>query len=641
MKFPRLVFSAALLAWPLAAAPSLPSLFGDHMMVQRGRPVPVWGWADPGEKISVTLGAATAATVAAPDGRWRVDLPAQQPGGPLTLTVAGKTTLRFRDVLAGEVWVASGQSNMAFPMSRAVTAAEDLPAAADAEIRLFTVPRASALQPLDRFPGAWQLASPESARDFSAVAYYFARELHRRLGVPVGIIHNSWSGSIADEWTDPASLKSDPDFAPILERWRAALPQASGYVEKPFEFDLEFDRFEFVPRPGAAQPPALLAGFPNGKFRSELGAAWSYTWDSAPQTGFEIAPGGSTARLSGRLFTTDTALLRFSSAAPADLGAYSALRFRHRGSGAFRLALLAGERRYTAPVIQPRAEWTEAVLPFDTLRSFGAGGRQPFAPRAVTGLAIEPGSGRDAERVPSGLYHAMLCPLVPYGIRGVVWYQGEGNSGRAFQYRKLLPAMIRGWRQAWGQGDFPFVIVQLPYYRQRPVNPSGGGWAELREAQLMTFRNVPKTGLVVTIDTGDAGDPHPRDKRPVGTRVALWAEGDVYGKGGIYSGPLFDSASIEGAGVRVRFHHTGTGLTGLDGGALRGFAIAGEDRKFVWAGASVEGETVVVSSPQIPKPVAVRYAWSDNPDCNLGNREGLPASPFRTDDWPGLTFAAR
>jgi sialate O-acetylesterase len=299
-----------------------------------------------------------------------------------------------------------------------------------------------------------------------------------------------------------------------------------------------------------------------------------------------------------------------------------------------------GTGRYSAAPIEPGPEWTQTTLAFADLRGGAPAGRGPVDAAAVTGVAIEPASARPFYQAPSGLYHAMLCPLMPYGIRGAIWYQGEGNSGRAWQYRKLLPAMIAGWRKAWGQGDFPFLIVQLPFYRQRRAEPSEGEWAELREAQLMTHRRVPVTGLAVTIDTGDAGDPHPRDKRPAGERLARWALGDVYGRGGLYGSPLFETAAFEGARVRIRFRFA-EGLRAAGGGAVRGFAVAGEDRKFVWADAVVEGETVVVSSPQVARPAAVRYAWADNPDCNLVNAAGLPASPFRTDDWPGRTTEKR
>jgi sialate O-acetylesterase len=243
-------------------------------------------------------------------------------------------------------------------------------------------------------------------------------------------------------------------------------------------------------------------------------------------------------------------------------------------------------------------------------------------------------------RPPSGLFNGMISPLLPYALRGVLWYQGEGNAGRAHQYRRLLPTLIQSWRNAWQQDDFPFLFVQLPNFGERSAAPSESEWAELREAQLRTLA-VPGTGMAVTIDVGEAGNVHPRNKRPVGQRLARWALGDVYHVEQLYSGPIFESAKTTGSRMRVRFKHAGGGLAALDGPPLRGFAVAGADRKFFWASAKVEGEWVVVESSDVPSPVAVRYAWGANPDCNLGNREGLPASPFRTDDWPGLTDKSR
>jgi sialate O-acetylesterase len=234
----------------------------------------------------------------------------------------------------------------------------------------------------------------------------------------------------------------------------------------------------------------------------------------------------------------------------------------------------------------------------------------------------------------------MVAPLVPYAIRGAIWYQGEGNAGRAYQYESLLPAMIQGWRRAWRQGDFPFLLVQLPNYRARRQQPAESDWAELREAQLKTLQ-LPNTGMAVTIDLGEADDVHPRDKRLVGERLARWALGPIYGVEPVYSGPVYKSMHAEGSNIRIQFKHIGSGLTSLDNQPLRGFAVAGEDRRFVWADARIDGGTVVVSSREVKTPVAVRYAWADNPDCNLGNLERLPASPFRTDEWPGVTHEQR
>ncbi len=595
-------------------------MFSDHAVFQRERPIPVWGWADPGERVQVSFGGTRGEATADSAGRWRIDLPARGAGGPSTLTVTGRHTVLVRDVLVGEVWIASGQSNMAFALSGATTASADIPNAADDGLRLLTVPQATSLKPLEQFPARWAAATPDTVRGFSAVAYYFARELRQKLGVPVGLIHTSWPGTQAEEWTDPASLRSDGDFRPIPSRWDAVAAETYGLEERPLGFDLVFRDFRWN------------KGAP-------VDGQWTYTWDAARLTAFERA--GSTAKLSGQLRAGDSSQLKLEfGTRPGDFSRYTGLRFRLAGRGLFKIHVLQPTitdwDNYATQVIEATPEEREIEIPFSALRQAGWGVKHAFTPQALTAIVIEPQLGKAPARPPSGLYNAMISPLVPYAIRGAIWYQGEGNSGRSAQYRKLLPAMIRGWRAAWGEGDFPFLIVQLPNYRERKPEPGESGWAELREAQLKTLE-LPATGLAVTIDLGEAADVHPHNKRPVGERLARWALGTTYGLPGVYSGPIYRDMVAEGSRIRIRFRERGGSLASLDGGPLRGFAIAGEDRRFVPAGAVIDGGTVLVHSDSVPHPVAVRYAWADNPDCNLGNANGLPASPFRTDSWPGIT----
>jgi sialate O-acetylesterase len=321
---------------------------------------------------------------------------------------------------------------------------------------------------------------------------------------------------------------------------------------------------------------------------------------------------------------------------PANLTGFEAIRLRVSGKGSFQLRALqpgiTDTDDYSSEAIAASAPWREITVPLETLKQAGWGRKMPFTADAVSALVLEPLLGKDGARPPGGLFNAMIRPLVPYAIQGAIWYQGEGNANRGRQYRTLLPALIQSWRSAWNQGDFPFLLVQLPNFRSRSPQPQESGWAELREAQAMTLR-VANTGLAVTIDVGEAEDVHPSHKRPVGERLARWALGTTYGRAGEYSGPLFASMQLEGADARIRFSHTGSGLAATDHLPLRGFALAGADRKFAWASAEIVGDTVVVRHPEIHHPVAVRYAWADNPDGNLGNREGLPAAPFRTDDW--------
>jgi sialate O-acetylesterase len=626
--------SAVLLvaALPLFADPRLAALFSDHMVLQQGRALPVWGVADPGEEITVGLNGAVRQARAGPDGRFRVDLPAQEAGGPFTLTVDGKSSVRVRDVLVGEVWVASGQSNMTLPLARASGA--DAAAALHPRIRLFTVPKATSLAPVASLAASWQPCTPERAGPFSAVAYYFGRRLHEKLGVPIGLIHTSWPGSLGEEWTPLAALQGDPRLASIVDGWQQRAAAWVGGDENPLRADLRLGAIELI-APGRSHPVPVTPASAEA-----AGARWRFTWEGAPQMSFEWQGGlEPTARLHGELRARDSARLGLdleADGSPADISRFDAIRLRVAGEGSFRLHTIqpsiSDGDDYGSDVVVASPEWRDVTIPIASLNQAGWGRQTPFTAHAVSALVIEPLLGENGARPPGGLYNAMVAPLVPYAIQGAIWYQGEGNAGRARQYRALLPTLIRSWRAAWGQGDLPFLIVQLPNYRSRSTQPQESAWAELREAQAMALQ-VPDTGLAVTIDVGEAEDVHPANKRPVGERLARWALGTVYGLPGEYSGPLFESMEVEGAATRVRFRHIGTGLITTDHRPLRGFAIAGADRRFVWARAEIEGDTVVVHHPDLARPVAVRYAWADNPDGNLGNREGLPAAPFRTDDW--------
>jgi len=429
-------------------------------------------------------------------------------GGPFQMTVTGKNTIVLNNILVGEVWVASGQSNMEWPVALSNNAEQEIVSANYPQIRLFVVPKAVSGYPRkDLSGGAWQPCTPEAVRDFSAVAYFFARELHRALKVPVGVIMAAWGGTPAESWTSKPTLLSIPSLRYLVENWRNA--------ERNYPQALE-------------------------NYRQRL------------------------------------------------------------------------------------AEWERAVE-----QARAEGKPEPKKPDF-------PQDPRRNLWKPSGLFNAMIAPIVPYAIQGAIWYQGESNVGRAYEYRTLFPAMIRDWREVWGQGDFPFLFVQLANFMPTRPEPGESAWAELRQAQLLTL-SLPKTGMAVAIDIGDANDIHPRNKQDAGKRLALNALAIAYGEKVVYSGPIYARMKREGNAVRLYFQHVDGGLTTPNGEPLKGFAIAGADRKFVWAEARIEGSMVVVHSSQVPQPVAVRYGWADNPVCNLYNKVGLPASPFRTDDWPGVT----
>jgi len=504
-----LILSAAAAA-QLDAAVRLPSVFSEHMVLQREQPIPVWGWADAGESVEVTLGSAKTAAVADAGGRWSVKLPALPAGGPHILKVAGTNVLTISDVLIGEVWLCSGQSNMNMPIDWGIfgkwgspESNKALAAIDDPQLRMFLVDKQVATQPAADVGGQWKVAKGNDVLKWSAAAYFFGVELRRELGVPVGLLKSAVGGTPVESWMGrSALLEAVPEMANSIAQW-----------------------------------DKRVAGFDEEAFQREL-QAW-----------------------------------------------------------------------------QAESEKAKAE------------GRQPARrPAAVTQNAW----------MPCSLFNGMIAPLAPYAMRGVIWYQGESNARNAAAYRRTFPALIRSWRKAWGQGDFPFLFVQLANFHQQPAQPVESQWAELREAQTMALA-VPNTAMAVAIDIGEADDIHPKNKQDVGRRLALGALKLAYGRDIVHSGPIYKSMTTENGAIRLRFGHVGSGLIAKDGGVLKGFAVAGEDRRFVWAEAHIDGDSVVVSSRQVARPVAVRYGWADNPDCNLYNREGLPASPFRTDDWPRPT----
>ena len=637
---------------PSGADPLLPHLLADHMVLQQDRPIHIWGKADPEEQITITLADKTVSVLPDASGNWSVRLPAMHAGGPFTIVVRGNKTIFIKDVMIGEVWVASGQSNMTFALSDSVGAAEEIPKADYPQIRLFVVPKKIALEAQsDTLPAAWEICSPETAKTFSAVAYYFARDLRRKLNVPIGIIESAWPGTMIEEWIDSKTLQETPALKSIADQWDGSSPAKAAEAIGRRSFNLQFDDFELIRDPSS--PGTLFSNFDDGTSRNTMGGEWSYSWQDAPKTSFDlVAPGrggaGFAATVAGKMDASDgsrlTAHFKADHSA-ADLSSYAGIRFWVRGDGSFRVRTLqptiTDVDDYGTPLFQASSDWKPVVILFRDLRQEGWGVTEDFTVQSLTGFAIESFPGSDyPPRPPSGLYGGMITPLEPYSLRGVIWYQGESNALEAYQYRKLLPALIESWRGSWNQGDFPFLIVQLPNHGAIPEKPSESAWAELREAQFLTTKQIPNTEIAVTIDIGDPKNVHPHRKAEVGQRLALLALGTTYKKPIVYSGPLYQSMTVERNKIRIRFKNTGSGMEARGGGPLIGFAIAGADQDFRSAQAAIDGVSVVVSSPEVPKPVAVRYAWGDSPRCNLFNKDGLPASPFRTDSWPGITLKA-
>jgi sialate O-acetylesterase len=483
------------------------------MILQRDAEVAIWGWADPGEQLSLTIGPHKRETATGADGRWNVSLPATPAGGPYSLVVQGKKTIVFKDVLFGEVWVASGQSNMTYALSGATGAAEEIPKAKYDEIRFFTVPKKIALTPQeDTDPAAWEICSPDTAKAFSAVAYFFARDLHRALGVPVGIVLSAWPGTAAEEWTDPESLRREAVLQPIVQRWDASAENVKAFAMRPAEIALEFDDFELLSEPGDARGASSFSNFDDGSSRTGTGGVWTYNWSDAKSTAFDlVSPGrggqGYAARIAGNIDGTSSSnwQARLSSDdEPVDMSAFAGIRFWVRGSGSFQFQTLqltiSDWDTYSTELFQATPEWRQITIWFKDLKQAGWGVAAPFTPKALTGFVISSMAAvGDPDRPPSGLYEGMIVPLQRYNIRGAIWYQGEGNTWRAQQYQTLLPALIQSWRKGWGAGNFPFLIVQLPNHGTSP-ELGDSIWAELREAQLLTAKAVPNAGLAVTID---------------------------------------------------------------------------------------------------------------------------------------------
>ncbi|WP_437191643.1 sialate O-acetylesterase [Planctomicrobium sp. SH527] len=490
----------------------LPSIFGSGMVLQRDMAVPVWGWADAGEPVTVQFRDQTVSTQADDKGNWSVKLKPLALGEATALTVKGKNTVTYDNVLVGEVWVCSGQSNMQWSVNAALDPDLERKTANYPQIRLFQVPNVTATEPQKDVKAQWVVCSPQTVGNHTAVGYFFGRELHQILGVPVGVVQTAWGGTRAEAWTSPEMMAKTKELQPIIEGWN-----------------------ELVDSPKAAE---LLKNY-----EAAL-AKWTVNAEAARKAG-KTPP-----------------------------------------------------NRPAMPEVQ-----------------------------------------RNSRHHPSTLYNAMVSPLVPFAIRGAIWYQGESNASRAYQYRTLMPALIQSWRDVWGQGDFPFYQVQLANFRAVQANPVESDWAELREAQDLAKKALPNVDAVCITDIGAALDIHPKDKQNVGKRLARLALVDLYGmKDIVRQGPTFKSVSFEGNKAIVKFDTHGSALTSYYKDPLVGFALAGEDRKWSWATGKVVGaDTVEVTVKGLDKPVAVRYNWADNPQGNLYSESYLPAYPFRTDDWAGIT----
>ncbi len=642
------------------------AIFSDHMVLQRDIPIPVWGQAAPGQRVSVELAGHTRSASADANGRWLVQLPPLAAGGPLEMRIEGTNSLLLRDVMVGEVWLCSGQSNMEFPLALAQDVQEVIAAARNPQIRFFNVSHSAKLEPQQDTKGAWSRCVPETASNFSAVGYFFGRELSRKLNLPVGLINSSWGGTRAESWTPRAALLADDFYKQMVREYEnelrhpstASLKLRAQYQQWKQKHSCIKDTCNEGEAWGWAKPEMSTddwqemdlprnwqsAGHKYSGifwFRKtvEIPTAWAGhnlqlnlgALDKYDVTYFNGVPVGSLSMEQ----RPDAWCLPREYVVPGQLvrpgrNVIAVRVFSNHSEGGF---ISKPDQMNLMLVDELGAAASSAPLDLAGLwrykieRNFGLIKPPPAAPEP-------PGEGNPNS--PYMLFNNMIYPLLPYAIRGVIWYQGESNSNLARQYRRLFPLLIGSWRAAWRQGDFPFLFVQLASFMPAQNEPGESQSAELREAQSLALA-LPNTGMAVAIDIGQADDIHPRNKKDVGLRLALPALAQVYGfKDLVYSGPLYRSQQIKEDTIHLEFNHVGAGLNSR-GGKLRGFAIAGADRQFVWADARIVGDSVVVSSSRVPRPVAVRYCWADNPNGNLYNSAGLPAAPFRSDVWPGIT----
>ena len=633
--------SAGTQAGPL---PLISPIFGDNMVLQRDKPDSIWGWADPGQSVKVEIAEKSASAVAGPDRRWQVKIQPPAVGGPYTLKVTGSQTIELHNVMVGDVWLCSGQSNMQFALQQALNGPEDVKAANNPDIRDFTVSQHAAYHHADIPGGSWRMVSPETAGRVSAVAYYFARRVQQELHIPIGLVIAAVGGTPAESWTSAAALRKLKDFdVPLAELQRVTDtggPEYGNYVmhwydtydtgtkEKWFAPDFDSSGWKAVDVPG---------GFADLGVPDTPTVVWFRKEIELP----DPMPTGRNMVLLGIIEKMDTVYINGREVGGSAWVENPRAYFVPPG------VLKSGKNTIVIRVFktQPnggfmsKAEGLHLVLADKTDVSLAGKWQAKVAVDARPPHPLPIGY-QNWPVMPSVLYEGMVAPLVPLSITGTIWYQGEENSERGYEYRKVLPAMIADWRSAFGQGNFPFYLVSLPAYKQRSATPTDDSWAETRESQAITAATVPNTCLAVTIDTGDADNIHPKEKAPVGDRLARCALANNYGKKIRFQGPTLNSVDRRSASIVLHFSHADGGLV-AKGDKLAEFSIAGKDRKWVWADARIVGDTIVVSSPSVPNPKEVRYAWQSNPAATLFNGEGLPAAPFRTDKWPGITEGQR
>jgi sialate O-acetylesterase len=621
----------------------LPKLISDGMVLQRDTKLKVWGWAEKGENISVNFINNTYKTTADAEGDWSVTLPELKAGGPYTMQIKGSNEITINNILIGDVWLCSGQSNMEHTVgSFSWVYKKEIANSTNNYIREFHVPpQFDFNEPQKDFQsGSWKEANPENVLDFSAVAYFFGKEIYDKYKVPIGLINSSLGGSPIESWISEEALKSFPAYYNEARIFRDSLlikeiqesdsRRIGAWYNLSTVIDKEYkNREDILTSPTFDTSDWLTMTIPGYWADTKIGPINGVLWFRKTVNIPKSMVGEKAKILLGRIVDADSVFIN--------------------GKYVGNTTYLYPRRRYDIP---PNVlKEGENIVVIRVINNTGIGGFVLDKPYEIDtdkdtvdlkgdwifkvgDIMPSLASQTFIRWKPLGLYNAMIAPLLNYKIRGAVWYQGESNADRPIEYRKLFPAMINDWREKWGEGNFPFLFVQLPNFMEAKSEPSESNWALLREAQLMTL-SLPETGMAVTIDIGEWNDIHPVDKKDVGNRLALAAEKIAYGENNIVcSGPIYKSMKVKVNKIILTFDYVGSGLMAKGGGSLKYFSIAGKDKKFIWAKAKIENNKVVVWSDKLTNPVAVRYAWADNPDgANLYNKEGLPASPFRTDDF--------
>jgi sialate O-acetylesterase len=654
----------------------LPAIISSHMVLAAVGKSPIWGQADPGEEVIVTFAGQTSKAKAGADGKWMVALNLKDSGpGPFEMAVEGKNKLRISDVVVGEVWLASGQSNMEWTLNGTTDAEREIAQSANPLLRQFLVKKNATREPLDNTEGEWVAVSPQTAGGFCAVGYYFAKKLQNQLKVPVGLVHASWGATPSEAWTSVEAIDTVPHLKAARERLWTTIndyqTNRSAFVANLGTWIRE-NRREDRPVPDAAAYagldvstqgwiPVKIPGPVTAPGLPEAGAVWLRKEVNIPKPGATLhlslpIDGYESFYWNGQRMAQTTYLDFLGAGHVRRYGPYSI------PPGAVKEGRNILALRLYEPTEPAKISWTPHVGSMPLTGEWLAKVEYAFPSldaKIIAAAPRPPVIASDPQYLPSALFNGMIAPILPYAIHGVIWYQGESNADRAYQYRTAFPLLIADWRKQWNQGDFPFYFCQLANFAAKKSSPGESSWAELREAQSMTLK-LPNTGQAVLIDIGESEDIHPRNKKDVGERLALIALARDSGNAIPCSGPVYDSMKVESGKVVLTFKHTHGGLVALPLPAtcivksesnetaplvrnrpdsqLEGFAICGEDNKWVWADARIVDKKVIVWSDQVTAPVAVRYAWADNPTCNLANGAGLPASPFRTDNFPPVTL---